>query len=109
MMLDRPGDYHNIKLIDFGTGLRWDEFIIDHIPEGSQERQKAMKFYERKGTLNYMAPEVISAEENHSSIEGLDMYINELCDTWSIGIIAYVMLTGEHPFPSGKALPDERK
>tara|TARA_B110000285_G_C15096610_1_gene602367 strand:+ start:617 stop:727 length:111 start_codon:yes stop_codon:yes gene_type:complete len=27
---------------------------------------------------------------------------------WSIGIIAYVLCTGEHPFPEGKALPDEK-
>ena len=66
-----------------------------------------MKIYDRKGTLNYMAPEVISAQED--LVEGLDVYINELSDMWSIGIIAYVMLTGEHPFPEGKALPDEKQ
>ena len=107
-MLDKPGDYHNIKVIDFGTGLLWDHYIEDiNSSKDSGERQnmKAMKVYERKGTLNYMAPEVICAEENIN--EGLDIYINELCDMWSIGIIAHVLLTGEHPFPEGKALPDE--
>lgn len=66
-----------------------------------------MKIYARKGTLNYMAPEVILAEEHLE--EEKDIYINELCDMWSIGIIAYVLCTGDHPFPEGKALPDERK
>jgi len=53
-----------------------------------------------------MAPEVILAEEHDD--ENQDIYINELCDMWSIGIIAYVLCTGEHPFPEGKALPDEK-
>lgn len=107
-MLDRPGDYHNIKVIDFGTGLLWDNHIenIGSTESGERKGIKAIKVYDRKGTLNYMAPEVICAEEN--IVEGLDIYINELCDMWSIGIIAYVLLTGEHPFPEGKALPDER-
>lgn len=98
-MLDKPGDYHNIKLIDFGTGLLWDNEIenIKGIPY--------IKIYERKGTLNYMAPEVINADKNDD--EENDIYINELCDMWSIGIIAYVLLTQTHPFPEGKKLPNE--
>jgi serine/threonine protein kinase len=60
MMLDRPGDIHNIKLIDFGTGLLWDHHV-ETIHHKNGTKSDALKIYDRKGTLNYMAPEVISA------------------------------------------------
>jgi len=49
----------------------------------------------RKGTPNYMAPEVFKAKsgDEHSTKK-----YNELSDMWSIGIIAYILCTNKDPF-----------
>jgi calcium-dependent protein kinase len=64
-----------IKIIDFGTAIE-----IDKV------NGKITKF---AGTQAYVAPEV-----NSPGKEGYDFK----CDMWSIGVIAYTLLTGEHPF-----------
>ena len=61
-MLDSSGDYHNIKLIDFGTGLLWDH-QLETIKNENGEDVEIIKIHDRKGTLNYMAPEVIGAKK----------------------------------------------
>jgi serine/threonine protein kinase len=38
-----------------------------------------------------MAPEVVNADKKQN------IGYNEKCDMWSIGIIAYTLLTGHHP------------
>ncbi len=69
ILFDREG---MIKLIDFGTAKKVD-------PE------KGIKGV--KGTPYYVAPEIIE-QTNY----------NEKCDIWSIGVIMYILLTGEPPF-----------
>jgi calcium-dependent protein kinase len=64
-------DFEHIKLIDFGTST-----IIN----------KNKKFNEKLGTAYYIAPEVLS--KNY----------DEKCDLWSVGVIMYILLTGEPPF-----------
>ena len=64
-------DFEHIKLIDFGTST-----VIN----------KNKKFNERLGTAYYIAPEVLS--KNY----------DEKCDLWSVGVIMYILLTGEPPF-----------
>ncbi|CDW86127.1 protein kinase domain containing protein [Stylonychia lemnae] len=59
-----------VKLIDFGTSIRFDLNKMDY----------------RIGTPHYMAPEVITKA------------YDEKCDIWSIGVIAYYLLAGIHPF-----------
>ena len=64
-------DYTLLKIIDFGASiLKKDDGKISF----------------RFGTPYYIAPEVL--QESY----------NEKCDVWSIGVIAYLLLTGQAPF-----------
>lgn len=58
-----------VKIIDFGTSV---------IKKGDIK--------EKTGTAYYIAPEVI--KNNY----------NEKCDIWSLGVIMYILLSGEPPF-----------
>jgi len=72
---DEPIEKAKLKLIDFGISKRFSP---------GQEMKTML------GTPNYLAPEVL-----------LSKY-TEKADIWSIGIIAYIMLSGQQPF-SGNA------
>ena len=61
----------NIKIIDFGLSIL---------------KNKTEKLHTILGTPYYMAPEVLKGD------------YNEKCDIWSIGAIAYFLLTGTEPF-----------
>ena len=60
-----------VKIIDFGTSRRVNE---EHAMHGVF------------GTSYYLAPEVIEGE------------YSEKCDVWSLGVIMYILLSGEPPF-----------
>jgi len=70
ILLDSGGT-NNIKVIDFGTS----EKMISNI-----------KLSQAFGTSYYIAPEVLNST------------YDEKCDVWSIGIIMYIMLSGNPPF-----------
>ncbi len=67
---DDENDF-NIKLIDFGL---------------SKKYNKNEKMHSVLGTPYYVAPEVLKGD------------YNEKCDIWSIGILTYVLLTGQAPY-----------
>jgi calcium-dependent protein kinase len=62
----------HLKLIDFG----FSKF----------RRSRDQKMKTDCGTLSYLAPEVLERE-----------YTNQ-CDIWSLGVIVYIMLSGQMPF-----------
>ncbi|XP_034272910.1 serine/threonine-protein kinase 33 [Pantherophis guttatus] len=64
----------NIKVTDFGLAVQ---------KMGGSESM----FQSTCGTPIYMAPEVISAHD-----------YSQQCDVWSIGVIMYMLLSGESPF-----------
>lgn len=64
-----------IKIIDFGLA----------------KNLKNKFFHKKKGTTQYMSPEVI--RENY----------NEKCDVWSSGVLFYLMFTKSYPFQGATA------
>ena len=62
-----------VKIIDFGFSIK--------CPKKSYQKFLC-------GTPTYMAPEIIN--KNH--------YIPEYSDIWSLGVLLYIMLTGNFPF-----------
>jgi calcium-dependent protein kinase len=78
-MLVHKGEASNIKLIDFGLSRSFYKFQ----GEGKGE---VIRMETKVGTSLYMAPEVLN--KSYSSA----------CDTWSLGVILYIMLCGCPPF-----------
>ncbi|PNG71918.1 Calcium-dependent protein kinase 25, partial [Tetrabaena socialis] len=68
----RHDDESPLKATDFGLSIR-------HWPDEP-------KLTSRSGTPAYMAPELV-----------LQSY-DEKCDIWSVGMLAYQLLTGRFPF-----------
>jgi len=70
------GDINDIrvKMIDFG---------MSKLTTGN----KKINLNTYCGTIDFIAPEVLQGQS-----------YDETCDIWSIGVIAYFMLTGEPPF-----------
>ena len=71
LLLEASKEFDQIKLIDFGTAVR---------------KSKGQVCTETIGTAYYIAPEVLNGQ-----------YGKE-CDIWSIGVIAYILLSGTPPF-----------
>lgn len=69
ILLEDQSEFAEIKLIDFGSA--------SNVMPVMQEK---------RGTIYYMAPEVIQGE------------YTQLCDMWSVGVILYLLLTGVPPF-----------
>lgn len=77
-----------IKLIDFGLATAYLSEEYNNMTD-------------KVGTLYSMAPEVLEGS------------YDERCDLWSVGVVSYLLLSGEQPFwgPSGQKIPwkDRRK
>eukprot|EP00429_Kryptoperidinium_foliaceum_P015693 CAMPEP_0176037684 /NCGR_PEP_ID=MMETSP0120_2-20121206/18670_1 /TAXON_ID=160619 /ORGANISM="Kryptoperidinium foliaceum, Strain CCMP 1326" /LENGTH=613 /DNA_ID=CAMNT_0017371073 /DNA_START=121 /DNA_END=1960 /DNA_ORIENTATION=+ len=74
-LYDGKGSSH-LKLIDFGFSKMWDPNIKMHIS---------------CGTLAYVAPEVLRKS-----------YTSQ-CDMWSLGVIAFIIISGYMPFSGSEA------
>jgi calcium-dependent protein kinase len=70
-------DSNHVKLLDFGLSVQWDS-------------RSGANLNARLGTLKYCAPEVL--DENYTS----------QCDLWSLGVVAYVLLSGVAPFSGSR-------
>lgn len=71
ILLESDMDFDQIKMIDFGTSMVYD-------PSKPLE--------EKLGTPYYIAPEVLNKNYNFK------------CDIWSVGVITYILLSGNPPF-----------
>ena len=69
-----------LKLIDFG---------LSHVLVHGGERMR-----DRVGTLTYMAPEVLNGSRGAEWGGGY----TSACDMWSLGVVAYMLLSGRRPF-----------
>eukprot|EP00499_Haloplacidia_sp_CaronLabIsolate_P013222 CAMPEP_0196773852 /NCGR_PEP_ID=MMETSP1104-20130614/3024_1 /TAXON_ID=33652 /ORGANISM="Cafeteria sp., Strain Caron Lab Isolate" /LENGTH=361 /DNA_ID=CAMNT_0042144003 /DNA_START=36 /DNA_END=1117 /DNA_ORIENTATION=+ len=74
---DNPG---SIKVADFGLSKGFRR-------EDEPEERRMTQFC---GTMAFMAPELFRDRP----------YYSKLVDVWSCGVIAFLLLTGKHPFPS---------
>ncbi|CAE7042195.1 CPK4 [Symbiodinium natans] len=68
---------NHLKLIDFGFSKVWDPNIKMHVS---------------CGTLAYVAPEVLKKDYGSQ------------CDIWSLGVIAFVLLSGYMPFSGSESV-----
>ena len=71
-------DSSNLKLIDFGLAVRWQDSLRDELKKKGEKKLV--------GTSYYLAPEIMDAN------------YDERCDIWSLGVILYILLSALPPF-----------
>lgn len=78
-MFESKAEGAAVKLIDFGLSRSFYKFQMTG--EG-----KCLRMKTKVGTAHYMAPEILHQDYSYA------------CDTWSAGVILYIMLCGYPPF-----------
>ena len=102
------GKFVDTRLIDFGESedLRpTEKGITKHWDCKDPDWGSLRQMTEFKGTITYMAPEIVNAhilEKSKHKNDEVKAHYNQLCDVWSIGIIAYVLLVGQLPYDDKK-------
>ena len=71
ILLEQNKEFDQIKIIDFGTSLVYDP---------------SKPLDEKLGTPYYIAPEVLNKSYDSK------------CDIWSVGVITFILLSGQPPF-----------
>eukprot|EP01012_Entosiphon_sulcatum_P006303 TRINITY_DN12962_c0_g2_i1.p1 TRINITY_DN12962_c0_g2~~TRINITY_DN12962_c0_g2_i1.p1 ORF type:complete len:984 (+),score=140.10 TRINITY_DN12962_c0_g2_i1:680-3631(+) len=95
LLLERPCPHRcddvrllpRLKLADFGMAKKFD---LTAKPGTAEYKYP---FHEGCGTMFYVAPEVVHA----GFWQKLEGY-NHLCDIWSVGVVVFMLLTGDFPF-----------
>lgn len=130
LLTDSDDMLPEIKLIDFGTAKKFEYTVFTEGIMNTTEYKYPIGLKEKVGTINYMAPEIMDPEANRDKkpdghvhhikadptgqtyTEYKKHFYSEKVDVWSIGVIAYMLLTGKPLFndnPNTKALMDEIK
>lgn len=80
--------HHDLKLENFLIGadgkVKIADFGVSYVLKNASD-----KIYSVYGTTNYMAPEMLQKDNQGHGLE---------VDVWSIGVSAFIMLTGQQPF-----------
>jgi serine/threonine protein kinase len=84
MLVERDGDAHFVKVLDFGIAKVPVGDIAPQSKSGAKALTQAGMVY---GTPEYMAPE-----------QALGQQVDQRVDVYSLGVILYEMLTGARPF-----------
>ncbi|MGE3818338.1 MAG: protein kinase [Isosphaeraceae bacterium] len=93
-LLHRDLKPSNVLIAGDGTPMLLDfNLSTDAQPADSREGEKAML----GGTLPYMSPEHLAAFDPREALDAED--VDERSDLYSLGLILFEMVAGEHPFP----------
>jgi serine/threonine protein kinase len=88
IVLTRTNDLHSpIKLIDFGLGT--------HVLKLQSEFERGRVCC---GTYHYMAPECFQFKDVYDDVSQKRCKTSPKVDVWSLGVVAYILLTGNKPF-----------
>lgn len=92
LLLASKGNINDIRIVDFGQATIIRRRGGDAKEPGDVDRDTHANTL--GGTLSYLAPEVLLSDHSHAFP----------VDIWSIGVILFVLLGGQHPFPDSSPM-----